>query len=389
MALGVLPTDGWPQAAVRPELVPRQVTVKAEGASALANIGHIISELGQRELIHVRPYVNDSSTNILDVLKNKRLVDEIELPLSYELYLCRLNRHVCSINYVNRQAVTAWTFTRAAETVRVEGMSCTPELPSFVLCLPELAVGKYFTSRTIPYDARQHKLGDIVTNQTGGCETLDDRCRAVLRNLNEGKGGEGTPFATNYSGRLRVPVRVQTLTLPVFSLTHYGALTEALDTLIAAPWRIGGKSFEQANIDYTVPSAARAQFHNPQGGWLEPVGGYMDALKAMSYPFTSAADIQDLRPVTVGIWDFRVDEEHCEFVDASGKAIGIPEPMSPRAPTDGTSLAVTTNCGETRGINRQLYDHGTHVAGIIGARINGHGIAGVNPKALLWTYELM
>src|SRR5206468_9593780 len=130
-------------------------------------------------------------------------------------------------------------------------------------------------------------------------------------------------------------------------------------------------------------------FHNPQGGWLEPVGGYMDALKAMSYPFTSAADIQDLRPVTVGIWDFRVDEEHCEFVDASGKAIGIPEPMSPRAPTDGTSLAVTTNCGETRGINRQLYDHGTHVAGIIGARINGHGIAGVNPKALLWTYELM
>jgi hypothetical protein len=36
-----------------------------------------------------------------------------------------------------------------------------------------------------------------------------------------------------------------------------------------------------------------------------------------------------------------------------------------------------------------LFDHATHVAGIIAAQVNGRGIAGVNPKAKVWGWEVL
>jgi subtilisin family serine protease len=385
-----VPAVASAQANAKENLVPRQVSVIAEGTSAMVNIGEIIAELGRQGLLNVKPHVNDDADDLATLLQHKALIQQREVPVSLELYLCRLNRHVCTIATATRELTATWRFTRAPKNVTVQGMTCDWSLPPFVLCLPELTIrDDVETSRVVPYDAKQQRLDELVTGKTGGCRVFDTVCRRTVETFNKAKGSAGDPKAPDYAGKLRVPVRGQSVTLPIFSTTHFGALTETLDTLIAAPWRIGGKSFEQANVYYTVPVPARAQSHNPPNLWPDPVTSYMDALRAMKYPFTSRADFSRIRPVVVGVWDMRVDDEHCEFVDAQGKAITVPEPLTALASAEGNAPKASPNCGESRPFGRKIFDHGTHIAGVIGARLNGHGIAGANPRAQLWTYELL
>jgi hypothetical protein len=106
----------------------------------------------------------------------------------------------------------------------------------------------------------------------------------------------------------------------------------------------------------------------------------------MGYPYLQPDSFPTaLGRVLIGIWDFHVDQGHCGLVAPGRPAVKVsdrlpPSPADPPQPRPGT-------CGSVRPLLEDRWDHGTHVAGIIGARRQGLSMFGVNPRAALWVYE--
>lgn len=136
----------------------------------------------------------------------------------------------------------------------------------------------------------------------------------------------------------------------------------------------------------------------PQGfsGFLkEPVRSYADALLAMHFPFKDDAtekEFEQYAIVDVGLWDQHVDAKHCEFQRQTGQLLFV-TPYTKQPPQLDPIPATTEECAKERSSSMppptDTWDHGTHVAGILAAQINGKGIAGVNPKMTLWSWELL
>jgi hypothetical protein len=107
----------------------------------------------------------------------------------------------------------------------------------------------------------------------------------------------------------------------------------------------------------------------------------------MGYPYVQPGSFPvALGRVLIGIWDSHVDDSHCGFVTAGRRAVVVSDHL-PRSQSDPPQPQRLTGCSSVRPALEERWDHGTHVAGIIGARRQGLTMFGVNPRAVLWVYE--
>lgn len=97
----------------------------------------------------------------------------------------------------------------------------------------------------------------------------------------------------------------------------------------------------------------------------------------ISHPYMLIGEYPDsLRsPVNIGIIDFFVDSQHCEFKE-SIHLFPNNYQQSTKSPRSSTK-----QCGKYAGDTNYIFDHGTHVTGIIASKPNEVGIVGLNPFA--------
>jgi subtilisin family serine protease len=128
---------------------------------------------------------------------------------------------------------------------------------------------------------------------------------------------------------------------------------------------------------------------NPSGGGIlghpgdgpgAPAGPHNDTLEALQWDMRQIRTAQahliqgGSRAVDVGILDTGIDGDHVDFMGADGSNVDCARgrdfiPLGP-------GITVGTPCDDNN-------YHGTHVAGSVGARINGVGIVGVAPNVTM------
>ena len=82
------------------------------------------------------------------------------------------------------------------------------------------------------------------------------------------------------------------------------------------------------------------------------------------------------KPTAIAIFEDNIDLVHCDFFDSDGKSIFFHD--EPLYKKECNSICDNSNLQLDLSVN-----HGTHIAGIIGARLNQVGIVGVNPLSHL------
>jgi hypothetical protein len=373
--------------------LPRQLTVRFEGGRAPADFAEVMARLGREGLLPLEVYVDREGATPAEILaRTGRLAGSSVAP-AYERYLCDINRHLCEPS-----KTLVWRNVRAQTDAPLPDLSCpvtrSEDRPRYALCLPMVQVRPYRTAALVQYTAGKESL-EAVIGRHGGCPKLDDACRRMIRGLNQlEKGGEDV-FAPSFSGLIRIPVQAYGVTLTVTSEQHLERVTEAVDGVIGRLRRDKQLTKEHRSIHYTMPTPTQKWWHPFDPAQADP-GDYVARLRAMDYPFLRPADFLQsaLVPVMVGVWDTFVDADHCDLVLVQGQTrVGHFEPR-PIGREDPPRFSRASECGVPRqcegrdGCRKERWDHGTHVAGIIAARLNGHGIAGVNPTARLWAYEV-
>jgi subtilisin family serine protease len=123
------------------------------------------------------------------------------------------------------------------------------------------------------------------------------------------------------------------------------------------------------------------------GGGAEP---HADPLEAVQWDMAQirtaqAHAIQAGSPlVEVGILDTGIDGDHLDFVDPDGATyVGSRLPFSNVNCAKGRDFTTVSPGVGTPDPCTDNNFHGTHVAGIVGARANGHGVVGVAPNVEL------
>ncbi|KAF6252180.1 peptidase S8/S53 domain-containing protein [Scenedesmus sp. NREL 46B-D3] len=111
------------------------------------------------------------------------------------------------------------------------------------------------------------------------------------------------------------------------------------------------------------------------GEQVPPGISFIEAATADAVPYTEGAMQGDEQQVTVALVDSGVDANHPDLVYAGGKS-WLRRP-SRRMPGDSTDPGV------------DFFGHGTHVAGIIGARNSGRGIVGVAPGQPVFSLKVL
>lgn len=376
--------------------IPKELTVRFEGALASASYAEVIVTLGSQGLLNLTTYVDRDGLTPAEILsKTNRLVGTMVPPILNQ-YLCGLNPHVCSRPGEDKSSHVAWKNTKAPAGVFPDAQpgaaECpNPKLPRYMLCLPDLTVDHYKTSRSLPYNAEQENLKEIVVERTEGCLKWNAKCKKIIRSLNPHLLNDVDALSRQYAGKLRLPVQAYGITFPIVSAQQLEQITQAIDSLTLEGTRL--RQEEKLNVYYTVPPAStRAQSHIVKMPLVnaEPLQEYLGPLQVMDYPYSSADKFYSARPipVNVGVWDNRVDQEHCDLQQIDGvSAVVLFEPL-PLDGNDPPAPAREHNCDQKRDMFEDKYDHATHVAAVLAARFNEHGIAGVNPRAKLWAYEI-
>jgi Subtilase family len=373
------------------QAAPPTISVRLEGGLAAAHYGEVLAALGQDQLLLLEPYVDVKGQTPTEIMAASKRLAGSSIALTLSRYLCTINPQACSLR---GSTGPIWRNVRAPQNARPETSPCPDsKLPPYVLCLPNVTVEPYTTSAEVSYDAKRENLSTVVTERSNGCVRLDDQCRKFIKNLNP----YIDPFSPTFSGQVMVPVQGYAVTLPVRSPDQLARITASLNKLIQQLTRQGQLSNRETRLYYTVPFEAKrreAAFLAPPPPANEPLTNYLQPLRVMNYPYATPDDFikAKLPPVRVAVWDNYVDITHCDYQTAASESpTFVAADLIPYDPKHDPNFPDRVKpCGTSRstGFFSDRWDHGTFVAGIIGARLNGVGMAGVNPKAGLWAYEL-
>lgn len=369
-----------------------RVSIVLDGALAQETFQHVVIALRKSNLVGVRQYVDAFGDGIGNILQKAGLSPTAAVTKEYERFLCEENPHIC----VRSTAGVMWQNRPAQVNTAEEKFDCgSLRVSKWILCLPNI---RYETQRVFvdaKYDPSVNQsLADYVVNRLKGCASWDEACERVVEVSNP----KLDPSLLRGSRQRAAPAINLTLPATIYRIpVEYGSegerrrISEVVEDVRerrARELRVGK---DQIAVRLVEPVG------NPQPKAIsailsEPVRSYADVLRAMKYPFTDTENEKQLRTfhrVDVAIWDTRVDVTHCEFQRAPARLVEItvyPDPPSDPAPEK------SPNCGEVRkppvrAVER--WDHGTHVAGIIAAQVNGKGIAGVNPNVNIWSWEVI
>jgi len=367
--------------------VPKEITVRFEGGLSSANFAETMTRLAGRDLLPIIKHIDRDGITVNEMLsQTDKLIGTSVAPV-LDIYLCTLNKHACDIDKAKGTQGTRWRNAKAPNAAEIPDYECPDSrLPTYVLCLPNVKLTRYLTSTVYSYNPKQENLEQIVVNRSGGCSDLDQRCERVIKELNR------IPVEQGSNDKIRLPVAAYRMTLPIADAAHLEKITITLDQLIQELRSTGRLATEQSNVYYTVSSPLTAQSHLVSAAEVDfdPLLNYVEPLKIMNYPYETAKQFykERMQLITVGIWDEHVDPQHCDFFEQGKSAIVLSEPLPWNQNTDPAKPAPQPDCQAIRSPLELRWDHGTYVTGIVAARINGHGIVGVNPRVLLWTYEL-
>lgn len=322
-------------------------------------------------------------------------------PVRLDSVACDLNRHVC-----DRFRLSTFQKNPASLTDHIAGSYPSPgfwkSLAGQTILLPDIKFEEQRRWVTVPKEATR-TLADLVTRELRGCVRLDQQCEdaIVLQNRKEGDN----VLLVSYEGQITLPVlRLQArinlaagADLRTLSKPGDVATDRLGDRGLLLIGRRGENSYKldrppmdgkfAVDIDLVlrelgrnlVGSAAAAMqspgkklfaedFLVTQKLLLQQIG--MPWHKLESYPTYAKRS-------RVAVFDRWVDPNHCAL-DKQRFTIRNAVARPPGAPDDcDTQTDATVD-----------EDHGTHVAGLIGARNKAGNSFGVNPFAEIATFEV-
>jgi subtilisin family serine protease len=383
-ALVVVATAGWPGPAVAADTQAGEynwyATHKNSPEGIAFDIALLYDELYDRKLLPKREYTDPDGKPVSEIMREQKHFVGGSFPLVLDRLLCRLNPRAC-------RAVT-------------EPGDPPPRFvwfgkPGTTYTLPNVVFDEYRSS--VAYDKRRgESVPDIVVHKLQGCRTFDDACRRAIANLNR---RVENPLDPNYEGRL---------VLPSLGVRAYVPNLEQLErTAVQRPTRK-----PNAPVDQTLEKKLRDANQAGQKLDRQDRGQYIqkNIPSPTPYKLQTSHTIEDFhfRPhqerlfnlighplmegplerqqfrnrVVVGVLDGRVDPSHCDLQGRDGDLVVRNRPSAP---------AAAGGPPECSGIEEQptLQDnHGTHVTGLIGAKLDGRGIVGINPLSHIVTYEV-
>lgn len=377
---------------VRAERHAAGVSIVLDGALAQETFQYVVMALHQNRLIGLRPHVDTRGDTLGQVLFSEKLSPTTAVSKDFEKFLCDINRHVCS----RVHASVNWQNQRATINIGPIESDCnTHSLSRAVLCLPNVRVQSQLMLVQARFVPRDLPLPAYVVDRLKGCDTWDDDCRSLVQSLNEGlskKYLDGDRSKSRTPLDLTLPARVYRIPLEIQGDED----RKRIETVVAEVRRARARALRVDAADIAVRLVSPVGNPRPQsyGRVLsEPATGYANALLAMNYPFTDAEREKELfgyYPVDVAIWDTRVDTKHCELA-ADGNSIVYSTEYAAQPP-EASPPPAAPECGQPHDGSFapvERFDHATFVAGIVAAQVNGKGIAGVNPLARLWSWDVV
>jgi hypothetical protein len=371
---------------------PRQLAVRFEGRLAAEHFGYVVSALYDVREIKLKKHISLENENIAAVIYKEKLTPRGITSDSFEQFLCRINSHVC----VWQKGVSTWTNAKADKNyTELENLCGSKNLPKFVLCIPNIRLEPYIFISQISYSEKSKStLSQLVVRKYKGCDAWDKGCQTLVAKINpqldllEEARVESLALPATFSGPLNVPAKGYRLVVEYQNDAERDRIERTVSDVISERARTLQVSRDDIAISMTfalgdpTPQAASAVY-------LEPDQSYTDPLKKMAYPFgdtDNKPELSDLIKVHAAIWDTRVDTAHCELQNIVSSTLRADSPGGPSVPDKAEK------CGASRPPGYELssrFDHATAVAGILSAKVNGVGIAGVFPDMKLWAWEVL
>jgi subtilisin family serine protease len=365
---------------------PRHIIIRLEGQLAAEHFGYVAAALYDVGKITLKKHVSTTDETIADVIAAERLAPKRTTSDSLDRFLCSINSHVCRTGGKS----TTWTNSTAEKNYVDQGVDCgNKRLPKFVLCIPNIRLESYIVITSIQRPADEKALRDLIVDKYRGCDELDDVCKKLISGLNPELD---LVISEKLEKRIRIPAKGYRLVIEYSNETERDLIERTVRTVAQKRAKELGLQPEQVAIRISYPvSNPTSQSAGKIFG--EPAPGYADALKAMSYPFVDQRTEQELFSLpkgAVAIWDNHVDDVNCElegliFNTPSGRPAG-------EGPGEMTPPSKTRDCGTAHPGTYQLstsFDHATAVAGILSAKLNGKGIAGIIPGMKIWAWEVV
>jgi hypothetical protein len=269
------------------------------------------------------------------------------------------------------------------------------------IIIPAFGFQDFWTSEY--YDAKKgDAIEAIVLRDRHGCESLDLRCKELLRSLNPKK----SDVLENPTGRIVVPTLNYFAELKFYGFDlpplegDAGAVIKALDDLrrsseIAVKLRaeaiISALQPIVSNI-VTVSGLAPKAATTPSvpGSGVTAPPAFENACARRRSIFGSIG-ANDWNPaeggpylyVSLGVIDSHIDEKHCDFVRDQ-----IHASITPLGDANKLEEAARGECDIAVIPDPKEDAHGTHVAGIIAARSDSKIGSGIYPFTDIYSYEL-
>lgn len=356
---------------------------------------------------------------IEEIFRSEKLFFGKTFPPELESLACDLNSHVCK-----RRRDPASPEQLRSLTQHVSGFLPSRgewELSSIVtLLLPDVHLTPVYEWFVVEKPA-DRPLAAVVTDELGGCVTFDDSCRDLVSFYNRSLGEK--IFSDAYRGPVSLPVLTVTLqtnvataaetrkkpdpilpnkdeeTRPEKSIVLQRLPDEKSDTFKVMQQAVESDARAGQPVARGIEPVVRQLQQNVVGGIKVSKDGQAleesdfhdqrsSLTKLIAFPLATLPYPLDLQTrVHVGVFDEKVDEQHCALGGGRVSVHNLDAPAS--AGFAANAGASSPPCNEI--VKALDTDHGTHVVGIIGAlqQNNGRDVpVGLNPYAQIATIEV-
>lgn len=309
-----------------------------EAAQAIES-AELLEALAAADALQFEPY-DDPDGKAMEMLmrERQRFVGEY-FPLTLQRSICDHNQHVCT---VNADGSLTWT-----------------NKPGDRLFLPRITFEP--TVIFVPVEKEAGEPVEALWPADLDCSAYNVTCSEAVEGLN------GKISATERLGSVYVPQ------------TAYEADIgdSNISAAAATKWAVGGpETVVPPNVSGKFVTSGPASSYSAYGGGPDATS-QQQLLDLIDFPFRAFNDMESevksefREPVTIGVVDTWFDSKHCEF----GGRITV---VANDPPSSAMDVAA---CGTVKDHPNDVFDHATHVVGIIAADPDGVGVGGLNPFA--------
>jgi hypothetical protein len=360
----------------------------------------------------VRPDVLAGSASIENVLRQNGILVGPQFPTEIDSLACDLNANRCTRDRAKLVTDDPHMLLANAVLGSAPSRGHWTLSPGDSLVLPAIRLEVVPRWIEIPI-TRERSLEVIVTKDLGGCAAIDDNCRSDI--LKHNRSADPNVFRPDFLGTLSLPVIAARARINLSSaketasnVVHSEPRPDQALVLTASPTEEGSYKVKSVKSSETLDTTTFTTYESTKSAVIQellpntvgapkikiPFAVQTSALvpddfsiqqKGLSdliaFPFKSTADIPlSLQGAVVGVFDSWIDSHHCAF-GSRFHIHNVSSGVGPAAPAPG-------HCDEMTIIG--TIDHGTHVAGIIGANLNtgANSSFGLNPFARLETFEV-